>query len=169
MKKNYIFSLILVIFFTNTLFATTDKLNLTTHEKQYLKKHPIITAHNENNWAPFNFNKNGVAQGYSIDYMNLLASKIGIKVKYISGYSWNEYLTLLQTSKLDLIINISKNKKRIKTINFTKPFLIAKNTIFVNKKNKNYSNLNSLIGKTIAMPKDFFAQKYIEKNYPNIK
>ena len=29
---------------------------------------------------------------FSIDYMNLLASKLGIQVEYISGFSWDEYI-----------------------------------------------------------------------------
>ncbi|MEA3554467.1 MAG: transporter substrate-binding domain-containing protein [Campylobacterota bacterium] len=118
---------------------------------------------------PFNFNENGIAKGYSIDYMNLLASKLDIKVEYISGYSWSEFIDILLTSKLDLIINISKNKEREKTISFTDVFLSAKNAIYTNVKSHEIHTLKDLENKTIAMPKGFFAQKFLEKNNPNIK
>ncbi|MCK5110947.1 MAG: transporter substrate-binding domain-containing protein [Arcobacteraceae bacterium] len=146
-----------------------EKLNLTKEEKAYLKSNPIIKAHNETNWPPFNFNKNGVAKGYSIDYMNLMAKKLGVKVEYISGYSWSQFMDMLQTPKLDVIINISKNKQREKTISFTDVFLSAKNAIYTNIKAHEFHTLQDLENKTIAMPKGFFAQKFLEKNNPNIK
>ena len=167
MIKNLLF--IFTFLFVIHLNANTHTLNLSKVEKQYLLDHPTIKVHNENNWPPFNFNENGVATGYSIDYMNLLSSKIGIKVKYISGYSWAEYMKMLQTSKLDLIVNISKNKKRSETIEFTDVFLSVNNAIYINRNKQIFYNLEDLKGYTIAMPKGFYAQEFIEKNYPDIK
>lgn len=46
----------------------------TKEEKRVFKRTPILKVHNESDWAPFNFNQNGKASGYSIDYMNLLAA-----------------------------------------------------------------------------------------------
>ena len=144
-------------------------LNLTNEEKDYINSHPSIKVHNESSWAPFNFNVNGVPKGFTIDYINLLAKKLDIDVEYISGYSWDEFMEMLQTPSLDVIINISKNKEREKTINFTDHFYVAQNVIYTHKNNPNFNSLNSLNGKTIAMTKGFFAQKFIEKNYPKIK
>lgn len=154
------------------MFLPSDDKNfilLTQEEKQYLKQHHTLKVHNEINWAPFNFNENGIAKGYSIDYMNLLASKLGVKVDYISGYSWSEFMEMLQTPDLDLIINISKSKEREKTISFTDVFLSVKNAIYTNVNAKEFNSLEDLEHKTIAMPKGFFAQKFLEKNNPNIK
>ena len=167
MIKNLLF--IFTLLFAIHLNAENHALNLSPIEKQYLIDHPTITAHNEENWPPFNFNEDGVARGYSIDYMNLLLSKIGIKVKFISGYSWAEYIEMLQTSKLDLIVNISKNKKRSETIEFTDVFLSVNNAIYVNRNKQLFYNLETLKGYTIAMPKGFYAQEFIEENYPDIK
>ena len=167
MIKNLLF--IFTLLFAIHLNAENHALNLSPIEKQYLIDHPTITAHNEENWPPFNFNEDGVARGYSIDYMNLLLSKIGIKVKFISGYSWAEYIEMLQTSKLDLIVNISKNKKRSETIVFTDVFLSVNNAIYVNRNKQLFYNLETLKGYTIAMPKGFYAQEFIEENYPDIK
>ncbi|MEA3553445.1 MAG: transporter substrate-binding domain-containing protein, partial [Campylobacterota bacterium] len=167
MNNNIKLIILSILIFSNTIFA--NELNLTNEEKVYLKNNPIIKAHNETSWAPFNYNENGVAKGFNIDYMNLLASKIGIDVEYISGYSWAEFMEMLSTSKLDVIINISKNKSRAKSISFTDSFVSVKNAIYVNKTNDKFNNLDDLKNHTIAMPKGFFTQKYLEKNYPKIK
>lgn len=101
--------------------------------------------------------------------MNLVAKKLNLKVEYISGYSWNEFMNMLQTPSLDVIINISKNKEREKSISFTKHFYTSQNVIYLNKNNHEITNLKDLENKTIAMPKGFYAQEYISINYPNIK
>ncbi len=59
----------------------------TEEEKIYLETHPTIKVHNEMSWPPFNYNIKGTPTGFSIDYMNLLASKLKIDVEYISGFT----------------------------------------------------------------------------------
>ena len=146
-----------------------DKLIFTKEELEYLKKHKTIKVHNEINWPPFNFYENGQAKGYSIDYIKLLFKNLDVKLKFITGPSWNEFMKMLQTDQLDLIINIAKNKQRAKTIAFTTPFHKAQNAIYVNINNQAFNDLDDLKGKTIAMPKGFFTQKFLEENYPEIK
>ncbi|MEA1914855.1 MAG: ABC transporter substrate-binding protein, partial [Campylobacterota bacterium] len=63
----------------------TNRILLSAKEQQYLKNNPVITVHNELNWPPYNFNINGQAKGFSIDYMNLVVSKLGIKAQYHVG------------------------------------------------------------------------------------
>ncbi len=144
-------------------------LNLTKEEKKYLKQNPVIKAHNETHWAPFNFNKDGIAQGFSIDYMKLLATKIDTKVEFISGYSWSEYIKMLQTSKLDIMINIAHTKQRAQDISFTQPYYKVQNIIYVNKNNSNFNSLDDLEGTTIASVEDFFIPQELLKDRPNIK
>ncbi len=142
---------------------------LTPQEKAYLKDHPVITVHNEPNWPPLNYNDNGNPKGFSVEYMNLLAKKIGLKVKYVSGYSWGEFVHLLHTNKLDLLINMSITKDREETIAFSYPFIQTKNAIYININGQPYYSLKDLEGKKVALVKDFFIQKYISKHNPGIK
>ena len=63
----------------STFAVTTSETDvlLTPEEQAWLKKHPVIRVHNEWSWPPFNYNEDGEPTGLSIDYMNLLASRIG--------------------------------------------------------------------------------------------
>jgi signal transduction histidine kinase/ABC-type nitrate/sulfonate/bicarbonate transport system substrate-binding protein len=149
--------------------VSIHKIELSQKEKEYIKNNPIIKVHNESNWPPFNFQKNNTPMGFSIDFIELLADKVGIDIKYISGYSWSEYMNMLQTAKLDLIINIAKNKKREETIAFTKSFLTLKNAIYVTKTSNGFDTLDDLKGFSVAIPENFFMHSYIKKNYPDIK
>ena len=76
---------------------------------------------------------------------------------------------MLKINQLDAIINIAKNDEREKFFNFTNPYHSASNAIYVKKGNEYLDSLEKLEGKTIVMPKGFFAQQFIEKYYPNIK
>ena len=60
-------------------------LNLTSQERSWLNDHPVIRVHNEQDWPPFNFFEFGEPKGLSIDYMNLLAQRLGIRVEYVTG------------------------------------------------------------------------------------
>ncbi len=157
-------NLILII----TLFLVSiQAVDLTNKEIEFLKNNPTIKVHNEQSWAPYNFNENGMPKGFVIDYMNLVAKKLNIKIEYISGYSWDEFLNLIDENKIDVISNIVKTKDRAKYINFTSVYHISKKAIFSNMPNLNF--IKDLNGKTVAVPKNFFIHNYLVENYPNIK
>jgi PAS domain S-box-containing protein len=166
-----IIPLLFLLFFINLNFLNADELSkkLTKEEIEFLQTNQPLRLHNEQYWPPYNFNENGVPKGFVIDYMNLIAKKLNIQVKYITGPSWNEFMEMLKINQLDAIINIAKNDEREKFFNFTNPYHSASNAIYVKKGNEYLDSLEKLEGKTIVMPKGFFAQQFIEKYYPNIK
>ena len=166
MKFIFIFIFIFLISFLN---AKNNNINLTNEEELFLQNNQPLRLHNEAYWPPYNFNENDTPKGFVIDYMNLIASKLGIKVQYISGPSWNDFMEMLKTNKIDAIINISKNKQREEFFDFTNVYHIAANAIYVKKGNEDIDSLEKLEGKTIVMPKGFFAQQLLEKYYPQIK
>ena len=107
-------------------------------------------------------------RGFSIDYMNLLASMIGVKVDYVTGPSWNEFLGLMKSGDLDVMLNIVKTPDRQKYLLYTKPYAYNPNSI-LSRKDAPYSDLQQLIGKTVALPKGFFYEEILKRDYPRIK
>ena len=165
----FIFILIFLLLNISFLNAKDSNIKLTPEELIFLQNNQPLKLHNEEYWPPYNFNEKGVPKGFVIDYMNLLASKLGIQVEYVSGYSWNQFMEMLKIDKIDAIINISKNKKREEFFDFTNVYHTAANAIYVKKGNEYIDSLEKLEGKTIVMPKGFFAQQLIEEHYPKIK
>ncbi|WP_457602509.1 transporter substrate-binding domain-containing protein [Nitratifractor sp.] len=139
---------------------------LTPEERAYLQKKGTIRIHNERNWAPYNFNENGHPKGFVIDYMNLLAQKLGIKLQYVSGYTWDEFLQLAREKRIDVIANIVDTPARRKYLNFTSPYDISHKAIFANK--PGFKHISDLEGKTVAVPKGFFIESYLQTHYPKI-
>jgi len=144
-----------------------DSIQLSDKEKEFLIENPVIRVHNEMDWPPFNFNKNNLAQGLSIDYMNLLADKIGIKVEYVSGPTWNDFLTMIRNKSLDVMLNIVKTPAREDYILFT-DYYIKNPNLIVSKEETLYNSLEDLKGKTVAIPRGFFYQEVFERDYPEV-
>ena len=143
-------------------------LNFTKKELEYLISYPVIKVHNELKWAPFNFNENGMPEGFSIDYMNLLSSKIGLKVEYVTG-TWNELLNKIKRSEIDVMLNIAKTDSREKFLNFTSPYMSAASVIYVRNSNKNkFKKIEDFYGKKLVVIKNFFHEEYIENKFPYI-
>jgi len=142
-------------------------ISLTKKERKFLQAHPVITAHNEADYPPYNFNENGVAKGFSIDYLNLLARRLGIKVKYISGHSWSEFMEMARNNQIDVMLNIMRAPQREKYLHFTQPYAGTNKAIFTN--NANILILRDLDGKTVSVIKDYFMQHFLEAYHPDIK
>ncbi len=148
------------------LLSAATPISLTPTEQQWIADHPTITAQNEADWPPYNFNDHGTPKGFSIDYLNLLASKLHLKVHYLQGATWSDYLQQFQSGKLDLMLNIRKTKAREKDFLFTPPYVRAAKSIFTNL--PGIHNLSDLNGKTVAVPKGYYIEGFLRTYYPGI-
>ena len=142
-------------------------MKLTKEEKAFLKLHPVITAHNEADYPPYNFNEEGKEKGFSIDYLNLLANRLGIQVEYISGHTWAEYMEMARNNKLDVMLNIMRTPHRESFLHFTQPYAGTKKAIFTNV--SNIKTLRDLDDKTVSVVEGYFMQHFLEAYHPDIK
>jgi diguanylate cyclase (GGDEF)-like protein len=147
----------------------TQPLELSPEESAFIHAHPVLRVHNELDWPPFNFNENGESSGYSIDYMKLLADKIGVRVEFISGPSWDEFLTMIRNKELDVMLNIINTEDRRKYLLFTEKYYEPFNTIFTREGAPEYETLGQLAGKKIAVPQGFYTQELLQRYYPEIE
>ena len=145
-----------------------SKLNLSTQEKAFINETRKLKVHNEMNWAPHNFNENGIPKGFSIDYMNLVAKKVGLSIEYISNKSWDEYIKMLKNNKLDIMLNIVELANRREFVNFTSSYSKILPSIYTLNNNKGIHSLEDLNGKTVSVPKGFYTYDLLKKHYPEI-
>ncbi|MEG3638012.1 response regulator [Magnetococcus sp. PR-3] len=143
-------------------------IQLTEAEQAWVTHHPTIRVHNERDWAPFNFSQAGQPKGLSIDYMNLLAHKVGLQIQYVTGPSWHEFLGMMKTGQLDVMLNIVKTPDRQQYLLYTPPYVDNPNTI-LSRKSTPYHTLDQLFGKKVSVPKGFFYEEILNRDYPQIK
>ena len=143
--------------------------DLTPEEKTFIHSHPVIRVSNEMDWPPFDFALSGSPRGYSIDILDLIARKTGLKFEYINGLSWNELVGLFKRGDMDLMHSLVKTAEREQFGLFTDAY-IPMPQVFVCRTDKdNIKTLESLYGKTVALPKGWATAQYLAKHHPQIR
>jgi ABC-type amino acid transport substrate-binding protein len=153
---------------SNQQQVSSNNLNLTDEELAYIKNHNIIKVHNEKSWAPFNFNHDGIPSGFSIDYIRLVASKVGLNIEFVTG-EWNELLNLTMNKKNDVMLNIVYTEQRAKNLIYVDNYIENPNVIVAKKDDSSISDINSLFGKKVAVVAGFFNEDILIKDYPLVQ
>ncbi|MBF0531012.1 MAG: transporter substrate-binding domain-containing protein, partial [Deltaproteobacteria bacterium] len=149
--------------------APTDFANtLTEEERAFLAQIGVVRVHNESDWAPFNFNQNGVPKGFSIDYIKLLAQKTGLILTFISGPTWDEFLEMAKKGELDIMLNIAASEERRQFLEFTPPYVTMLQMIYTRKDFPRISSIKDLYGKRFAVPKGYYLHQVL-KAHPQIE
>lgn len=152
----------------STVTAQQQTVQLTPEEQEWLKSNPVLKVANETDWPPFDFYDDGKPQGLSVDYINLLAKKIGFTVEFITESSWNKLLNQAYENSLDILVNIVKTPERTEHLLFTKPYAKLPN-ILISRQENNYQTLQQLKGKVLAFPEGFYVGEFLKKSFPKIK
>lgn len=150
--------------------SNLNRLGLTEQEIQFIDQHPVLRIHNERNWPPINFNVDGKPTGYSIDFINLLAEHLGVRLEFVTGSNWSAFMDMLADGQLDIMLNIVQTPERDRRFLFTQPYLSASSGIYVRRgsANENIRGMADLNGKTVAVPKGFFLEQLLRTHYPGI-
>lgn len=144
-------------------------VDLSYVERAYVRAHPVIRVSNEKSWLPFNFFADGKPQGYSVDYIQLVAEKVGLEVEFVTGPTWSEFLDRIRRRDLDVMLNIVNSEQRRAYINFTSAYIISTPGIFTRGARTDIRSLGDLVGRTVAVPKGFFSQDLLSRKYPGIR
>lgn len=170
----------IILFFQLSLFATptnpntdqkqniSNNITLTDEELSYIKENKKIKVHNEKSWAPFNFNHDGIPSGFSIDYMRLIASKVGLDIEFVTG-EWNELLNLTMNKKNDVMLNIVYTEQRAKNLIYVDTYVENPNVIVGRKDDSSIGGIETLFGKKMAVVAGFFNEDILIKDYPLIQ
>jgi len=146
-----------------------SRVILTDEERAWLKDHPMIRVGNEIGWPPFSFVWDNKARGFSVDYLDLIAQRVGLQVEYVFGYTWNELLDMARTRKIDLLHSIIKTEDRSKYLQFTRSYLENPSAVFMQKGSPEISSIEDILDKNIAVVKGYYHEEIIRKRYPEIK
>jgi polar amino acid transport system substrate-binding protein len=157
---------VLFIFLSNILLG---EIVLTEEEKDFLREHPVIKVHMEENYPPFSFRVNGKFTGFSIDYANLVANRLGIVFEYSKNEPWNEAIEKLKEKKIDIIAQIINNEERREFAVFTDNYMSYYQSIVVRQENSQLNRINKLEGKTVGAVKGYATADLLKKHYLNIE
>jgi len=164
-----IFSLISII--PQTISAESTILN--QEENLWLKsRNNTIIVYPEKNFPPYSYqNSSGTPQGLSIDYIELIAQKIGANISYLPARSRSQILDdVKQNKKGDVITSLTDTKEREDILYFSDTYVTTPAVIVVRKDldKGNTLTLNDLTGKKVAIGKDYAVEEFVRTNNPRV-
>ena len=157
--------ILLILFFSNTFAQTTNKINLSIEELDYIKTKKTVTIANELDWIPYDYYEDGVPKGYIIDYIKLILNKTDLKPIFITN-KWSNLYNDFKKGEIDILPVISYNKKREEILLFTDSILKQELTIIVKNTTSTITNQNDLKNRRIGMMKDWNSTKLFKENFP---
>ncbi len=170
LRLAFLFLSTAALLFCNTLtLAQSTDLDLTADERLWIEQNPTIRVHNETNWPPYNFNVDGEPTGFSIDYMRLLAEETGLEVEFVSGPTWNEFIDMMRSGDLDVMLNIVDTPARREFLLFTNAYAITSPALAVQEQVTGLNSVNDLAGRTVCIPQGSSTEEFLRQSYPDLK
>ena len=121
------------------------------------------------NWIPYEYNDNGMPRGIFMDYIQLLAQRMGIQTSSHFTPNWSASLNAIRKGECDFLVGAVKTKEREEFLDFTQPYYDAV-FILIGKKDKPFvGSLNALAGQTICGAKNSAIMQQIARDFPLIK
>ncbi len=164
-KVNLLLIIIACLLTTGRL--TAAEINFTDVEKKFIAEHSIIKAQNNIEFMPFNFYKNGNPQGYTVDYLKILARKIGIHIEFIPVTSCHDSLAMLKSRRIDIIGNVVELQQRKNYALFTKP-IFKYSPAIITRNDSHISSITDLRGKKIAVVAGYWGDDVLREYFPDI-
>ncbi|WZL74408.1 transporter substrate-binding domain-containing protein [Clostridiaceae bacterium 35-E11] len=126
-------------------------------ETQGFRDEKTIVIGGDNYFPPFEYvDKNGVYKGFNVDIMRAVAIEMGMDIE-VKPMPWYEAIMALNEKNIDAIQGMKYSTSRTYFYDFSDPYIISSQSIFVHVDNKYIVNLEDLEGKTIAIQKNDIA------------
>ncbi|MGL1900612.1 MAG: transporter substrate-binding domain-containing protein [Fibrobacterales bacterium] len=154
--------------FTSLAHANFSTVQLTPEERLYVESNPVIRVGNSPDYVPFNFQKEGIPVGYSIDLIEMLAHKVGFKVNYVQE-SFPRQLSHLRSGDIDLLMSLYKTADREKDIIFSEPYKSADFGVFVNQDNSSISQISDIHNLRVALVKGDALNESVKQSISTIE
>ncbi|WP_168198217.1 transporter substrate-binding domain-containing protein [Crassaminicella thermophila] len=140
--------------------------NLYAEEKDVYKETIIVGG--DNYFPPFEYvDKNGVYKGFNVDILRAIAIEMGIDLD-IRPMPWYEAIMALNEREIDAIQGMKYSISRSYLYDFSDPYLVSSQSIFVRSDNSYIVNIEDLEKKKIAIQKNDIA-KDVLKNIMDIQ
>lgn len=146
----------------------SEELGLTAKEQNWLAAHPVIRVMSESDYPPFNFHLKGQPTGYSIEYVQMLARRLGIKLKFVPG-NFKQLMDKAKNREVDLLHSLFQYpKQREMFLNFSQPYKNSVTVIVTRNQMSGINSLHDLAGKRVSVVKGDAAAALLKQQYPEI-
>jgi len=152
---------------TEQMPSVVQKIEFSENEKAYIQKHPVLSVTNEWAWYPYDFNENGEAKGYAVDYMRLLADKIGVRLNFITG-TWPEVYEKFENNEITIAEPLLSSVERRSKFLLSDKFIAIDLALITQIKRTDIHSIDDLKGKTVGSGKGWISTQSLKKEHPEL-
>ncbi len=166
MKRRSIILLTLLFFIAVgilIIFLTSQSLELTKEEIEYIQQKETISFVSQTRYPPFEFlAEDGARIGMCIELSQWIGSEFGFKTSF-TDTSFVEAQKKVLSKEVDVLTSFFYSRERDVNFDFTVMMFEIPASIFINSNSVGIDNLQDLQGKTIAMQKGDFAEEFLHQ------
>ncbi len=147
----------------------TTRIALTPDERRLLDNLPDLIVANETDWPPFDFVENGKPAGFSIDLLRLAATKLGVQLRFVNGYTWAELLTRFRAGEIDVLPAVYRTGDRETFIAFTESYAVNPSVLVRRNGDDTVAAVADLVGRRAATIESFATTLVMAERWPDIE
>ncbi|WP_176957789.1 PAS domain S-box protein [Mariprofundus sp. KV] len=124
--------------------------------------HQEILVGSELDYPPYaTVDKDGNADGFSVDLIKSVAEAVGLKIKFQVG-PWSEVKAKLERGEIDALPLVAYSTEREKYFDFSKPHIIGHAVAFVRKGSSEFKAIDDLRGKEVIVMRSDSTHEYVK-------
>jgi two-component system sensor histidine kinase EvgS len=151
------------------ILLTDQKLQLTRHEEEWLKQHPVIRVVVNESFAPLTFfDSDGNFRGITADLLELLRLRTGLRFELRHSHSDGEMIEQINRREADLIAALLPSPEREKDLQFSRPYLENSYVLLTRRSADSPTHLTQLKGKSLAIAQGNPLAEYLRREFPLI-
>ncbi len=167
--------IILILFLIILSPVSARAVVLSPDQADWLTKHKdTIVVRPEKNYPPFSFVSSVPSikpKGLSVDYLELVARKLGAQPTYLEAKSRAVIMTEIKSGKEGVVLALTETDERGEYMYFSEPF-ISLPAVIVTRKDFKHENrdltLADFNAKQVSITDGYAVMDYIKNNYPRI-
>ncbi|WP_025113160.1 transporter substrate-binding domain-containing protein [Pseudomonas sp. H1h] len=151
------------------ILLTDQKLQLTDHEEQWLKQHPVLRVVVNEAFAPMTFfDSDGNLRGITADLLELLRLRTGMRFELVRSRSDGDMIEQINQHQADLIAALLPTPQREKTLQFSRPYLENSFVLLTRKSADSPTHPTQLKDKYLAIAQGNPMADYLRREFPSI-
>jgi len=151
------------------ILLTDQKLQLTHHEEQWLKQHPVLRVVVNEAFAPLTFfDSDGNLRGITADLLELLRLRTGMRFELVRSRSDGDMIEQIKQHRADLIAALLPSPEREQSLLFSRPYLENSYVLLTRKSADSPTHPSQLKGRYLAIAQGNPMTDYLRRQFPNI-
>ncbi|MCF7991211.1 MAG: transporter substrate-binding domain-containing protein [Thiohalocapsa sp.] len=120
-------------------------------------------------WRPLDYLEEGEHRGLFREYLNVLASKLGITLEPVVRSSWAAAVQAAEAGDCDLVSGMVATPERRRVFSFTAPYVRLTNVLVARDTEPFVSGIGALSDRVIGVPEASAISLTLRRRYPGIE